>query len=44
MYVDGFDKNVANAYVGELGQDSKGTTLFYVMEDGTVEYTKIFKK
>ena len=44
MYVDGFDKNVANAYVGELGQDPKGTTLFYVMEDGTVEYTKIFKK
>ena len=44
MYVDGFDKNISAVYVGEFGQDPKGTTLLYVMEDGTVEYTKIFKK
>ena len=44
MYVDGFDKNIEDVYVGELGQDSVGTTLLYVMEDGTVQYTKIFKK
>lgn len=44
MYADGFDKNITSAYVGELGQDPKGTTLFYIMEDGTVQYTRIFKK
>lgn len=44
MYVDGFDKNTKGVYVGELGHDAMGTTLFYIMEDGTVEYTKVFKK
>lgn len=44
MYVDGFDKDIENVYVGELGQDPKGTTLLYIMEDGTVQYTKLFKK
>ena len=44
MYVDGFDKDIENVYVGELGQDPMGTTLLYIMEDGTVQYTKIFKK
>lgn len=44
MYVDDFDKDIENVYVGELGQDPMGTTLLYIMEDGTVQYTKIFKK
>ena len=44
MYVDGFDKDIENVYVGELGQDPMGTTLLYIMEDGTVQYTKLFKK
>ena len=37
------DKNIKMGYVGELGQDVTGTTLFYLMEDGTVEYTRLYK-
>ena len=33
---------VKSGFVGGEGQDPKGTILFYLMEDGTVEYTKVF--
>lgn len=40
----GFSKSINRAFVGDLGQDSMGITLFYLMEDGTVEYTPMFIK
>ena len=33
---------VKEGYVGEVGQSAVGTTLYYLMDDGTVEYTKVF--
>ena len=42
--ITGFSKNVKETFVGSLGQDSVGITLFYLMEDGTVEYTSMFVK
>lgn len=40
--ISGFSKNIKATFVGEIGQDAKGITLFYLMEDGTVEYTSMF--
>ena len=37
-------KKVKSGFVGGEGQDSKGTILFYLMEDGTVEYTRLFNQ
>ena len=42
--ITGFSKNVDSVFVGDLGQDAKGITLFYLMSDGTVEYTPMFIK
>lgn len=41
--ITGFSKNVIATFVGDLGQDPKGITLFYLMADGTVEYTPMFQ-
>lgn len=38
-----FNKNIKSTFIGDLGQDTNGITLFFIMEDGTVEYVKIFK-
>lgn len=35
---------VKKAFVHGEGQDVTGTTLYYLMEDGTVEYTKMFTR
>lgn len=40
--ITGFTKKVSSTFIGELGQDAKGVTLFYLMADGTVEYTPMF--
>ena len=42
--ITNLSENVKEGYVGGLGHDSVGTTLFYLMNDGTVEYTKVFTK
>lgn len=42
--VKGFNKNIKSTFIGDLGQDTNGITLFFIMEDGTVEYVKIFKQ
>lgn len=39
--ITGFTKNIVSTFVGGVGQSVSGTVLFYLMEDGTVEYTKI---
>ena len=41
--VKGFNKNIKSTFIGDLGQDTNGITLFFIMEDGTVEYVKVFK-
>ena len=40
--VEGFEKNIKSAYIGVLGDNYSGTTLFYLMDDNTVEYTSIY--
>lgn len=42
--ITGFTKNVDSAFVGDLGQSPVGITLFYLMSDGTVEYTPMFNR
>lgn len=40
--ITGFSKEIISTFVGDLGQDAKGITLFYLMSDQTVEYTPMF--
>lgn len=40
--ITGFKKEIQSTFVGELGQSAEGITLFYLMKDGTVEYTPMF--
>lgn len=40
--VEGFEKNIKSAYIGVLGDNYSGTTLFYLMDDNTVEYTSLY--
>lgn len=40
--INGFSGQIKDVYVGITGQDAMGITLFYLMEDGTVEYTPMF--
>mgnify|MGYP003314329922 CR=1 FL=1 len=42
--INGFDKKIDKVFIGEFGQDSTGLTLIYLMEDGSVSYTRLFKK
>lgn len=37
-----FDKDIKSTFLGGVGQDATGAILFYLMEDGTVEYTPVF--
>ena len=39
--ITNFTKNIREVYIGGFGQSSGYETAFYVMEDGTVEYTPI---
>lgn len=41
--ITGFTKEVNQVFIGDFGQDSMGITLFYLMADGTVEYTPMFQ-
>ena len=38
-----FDKKILQVYIGGWGQSTSNEHIFYVMEDGTVEYTPIVK-
>lgn len=38
-----FDKKILQVYIGGWGQNASNEHIFYVMEDGTVEYTPIVK-
>lgn len=40
--ISGFSKTISSTFVGDVGQDATGITLFYIMSDGTVEYTPLF--
>lgn len=40
--VTGFTSKVKAAYVGDVGQDATGITLFFLMEDSTVSYMPMF--
>lgn len=42
--VTNFTKDISEAFVGTFGLESKGITLFYLMNDKTVEYTPMFIK
>ena len=40
--ITGFTKEIKEVFIGDVGQDAMGITLFYLMTDGTVEYTPMF--
>lgn len=40
--ITGFSKEIDQTFIGDFGQDSMGITLFYLMDDQTVEYTPMF--
>ena len=40
--IKGFDKKIEKIYFGGFGHDCSGETLFYLMEDGSVEYTPLY--
>ena len=40
--LDGFTKKVSSTFIGEVGQFAKGITLLFLMEDGTIEYKRVF--
>ncbi len=42
--ISGFNKDIKKAYVGGMGQDAMGTTFFFIMNDGTLQYAKVFEK
>lgn len=44
IYINGFEKPIKKVHIGQFGQDSTGISLVYLMEDGSVSYTKLFKK
>ena len=41
--VTGFSKEIKTRYIGEVGQTADGDFLFFVMNDNTIEYVKLFK-
>ena len=44
IFIRGFDIPIKKVYIGQFGQDSTGVSFIYLMEDGSVRYTKVFKK
>jgi hypothetical protein len=42
--IRGVTKNVKSTIVGGSGQSINSTTFYYLLEDGTVEYTKLYNK
>ena len=40
--IKGFDKKIEKIYFGGFGHDCSGETLFYLMEDSSVEYTPLY--
>lgn len=40
--ITGFNNEIKDTFVGGVGQDSTGITLFYLMSDGTVQFTPMF--
>ena len=42
--ITGFNKKIKSTYIGLLGHDSVGTVFYYIMEDGTLTYSKVFEQ
>ncbi len=40
--ITGFNKKIKSTFIGDIGQDSMGITLFFIMDDDTVEYMPMF--
>ena len=40
--VSGFKGRIKDEFIGGYGQDSSGTTLYFLMDDNTVEYVPLF--
>lgn len=39
-----FDRKIVEVIIGGVGQDASGDTIYFLMEDGTVEYIPIVKE
>ena len=42
--IKGFNKKIKDTYIGGIGQDITGTILFFITEDNTIQYVKLFDK
>ena len=42
--ITGFKKSIKSTFFGSLGQDITGLVMFFLMDDGTVEYIPLFKQ
>ena len=42
--IRGINGKVKSGFIGGNGQDYTGTVLYYLLEDGTVEYTRLYAK
>ena len=42
--IKGFSKNIKSTFINGVGQDITGTVLFFLTEDNTLQYVKLFNK
>lgn len=42
--IKGFNKNIKSTFISGIGQDVTGTVLFFLTEDNTVQYVKLFNR
>lgn len=42
--IKGFNKNIKSTFISGIGQDITGTVLFFLTEDNTVQYVKLFNR
>ena len=38
-----FNKKVVDVYLGQIGQDSTGDIILFLMEDGTISYIEVYE-
>ncbi len=42
--IKGFNKNIKSTFISGIGQDVTGTVFFFLTEDNTVQYVKLFNR
>ena len=42
--ISGFNKNIKSTFISGIGQSAESTIFFFIMEDGTLQYVKLFER